>query len=79
MYGWPVHADNPSQCKGREQIEQGLDGHPQAASRARVILRDLLGEITLAPGDDGSLWASYAMQPAVLLRGAGTGGRGDRI
>lgn len=63
----------------RQQIEQGLDGDPQGASRARLILRDLLGEITLAPGEDGSLWASYAMQPAVLLRGAGTGGRGDRI
>jgi hypothetical protein len=64
----------------RKQIEQGLDGDTQAASRARVILRDLLGEITLSPGEDGSLWASYAMQPAALLKGgAGTGGRGDRI
>jgi hypothetical protein len=63
----------------RQQIEQGLEGGPQAASRARLILWDLLGEITLAPEEDGSLWASYAMQPAALLRGAGTGGRGDSI
>jgi hypothetical protein len=45
----------------------------------RTILREMLVEITLLPGEDGSLWAEYAMQPAALLKDAGTGGRGDRI
>lgn len=63
----------------REQIEQGLGGDVGAAAKARTILRGMLGEIMLSPGEDGSLWAEYAMQPAALLTGAGTGGRGDRI
>jgi septal ring factor EnvC (AmiA/AmiB activator) len=63
----------------REQIDLGLSGNPAAAAKARTILRDMLGEIMLSPGEDGSLWAEYAMQPAALLQGAGTGGRGDRI
>ncbi|MGC8507884.1 MAG: recombinase family protein [Thiomonas sp.] len=63
----------------REQIEEGLGGDPAAAAKARTILRDMLGEIMLSPGEDGSLWAEYAMHPAALLTGAGTGGRGDRI
>jgi hypothetical protein len=57
----------------------GLGGDPAAAARARTIVRELLGEIMLSPGEDGSLWAEYAMQPAALLQGAGTGGPGDRI
>lgn len=63
----------------REQIDQGLGGDPSAAAKARTILRDILGEIILSPCEDGSLWAEYAMQPAALLIGAGTDGRGDRI
>ena len=66
----------------RKQIAEGLDGNPQAALKARVILRDLLGTIGLTPGEDGSLWADYALQPAALLRsavGAGTDGSGGRI
>jgi hypothetical protein len=63
----------------REQIDLGLGGDPAAAAKARTILREMLGEITLSPGEDGSLWAEYAMQPAALLQGAGTSGRGDRI
>ena len=63
----------------REQIDQGLGGDYAAAAKARVILRDMLGEIMLSPGEDGSLWAEYAMQPAALLIGAGTGGRDDPI
>ena len=54
-------------------------GVPAAAAKARTILRDMLGEIMLSPREDGSLWAEYAMHPAALLTGAGTGGRGDRI
>ena len=65
----------------REQIEQGLGGDPAASAKARTILREMLGEITLSPGEGGSLWAEYAIQPAALLMGAGAGtsGRGDRI
>jgi DNA invertase Pin-like site-specific DNA recombinase len=65
----------------REQIDQGLGGDPAASAKARMILREMLGEIMLSPGEGGSLWAEYAMQPAALLMGAGagTGGRGDRI
>jgi hypothetical protein len=63
----------------REQIDLGLGGDPAAAAKARTILRDMLGEIMLSPGEDGSLWAEYGMQPAALLQGAGTCGRGDRI
>ena len=63
----------------REQIDQGLGGDLVAAAKARTILREMLGEIMLSPGEDGSLWAEYAMQPAALLQGAGTDGRGDRI
>jgi hypothetical protein len=62
-----------------EQIDLGLGGDREAAAKVRTILRDMLGEIMLSPGEDGSLWAEYAMQPAALLQGAGTGGRGDRI
>ena len=63
----------------RKQIADGLDGDPRAAQKAHVILRDMLGEIRLQPGDDLSLWAEYKASPAVLLKGAGSGGRGDRI
>ncbi|MEP7243591.1 MAG: zinc ribbon domain-containing protein [Gammaproteobacteria bacterium] len=63
----------------REQIDLGLGGDPAEATKARTILRDMLGEIMLSPGEDGSLWAEYGMQPAALLRGAGTGGRDEGI
>lgn len=65
----------------RKQIDQGLGGDPAASAKARTILREMLSEIMLSPGEGGSLWAEYAMQPAALLMGAGagTGGRGDRI
>lgn len=63
----------------REQIGLGLGGDLIAAAKARTILRNMLGEIRLSPGENGSLWAEYAMQPAALLQTAGTCGRGDRI
>jgi len=65
----------------REQLAQGLGGDPAASAKARTILREMLGEIMLSPGEGGTLWAEYAMQPAALLMGAGEGtsGRGDRI
>src|SRR5581483_6344985 len=38
----------------REQIDQGLGGDPAAAAKARTILREMLGEIMLSPGESGS-------------------------
>lgn len=63
----------------RDQIDRGLGGDLVAAAKARTILREMLGEIMLSPGENGSLWAEYAMQPAALLQGVGTGGRGEGI
>jgi hypothetical protein len=58
----------------RRQIALGLDGaHPQITIKARLALRELLGQIRLEPGADGSLWAAYEIQPAVLVRGAVSG------
>lgn len=64
----------------RKQIEDGLDGDPRAAAKARVVLRKLLGPILLEQETDGSVWARYEVQPGALLAQAvGNAGRGDRI
>lgn len=63
----------------RKQITQGLDGDPRAAARARVLLRDLLGPITLDQDKSGQVWASYKLNRAALLGRCGTNGRGERI
>jgi DNA invertase Pin-like site-specific DNA recombinase len=63
----------------RQQIKDGLLGNTPAALQARVILRDLVGPVTLAPEKDGSLWASYRLNPQALVRGVGTVGSGGRI
>lgn len=39
--------------------------------RTRVLLRDLLGPITLNPKEEGSLWANCRLDPAALVRPAG--------
>jgi hypothetical protein len=58
----------------RRQIALGLDGaHPQITLKARLALRELLWQIRLEPREDGSLWAAYEVQPAVLVRGAVSG------
>lgn len=41
----------------RDQIGPGLGDDIAAAAEARAILRDMLGELMLSPGTDGSLWA----------------------
>lgn len=56
----------------RKQIDDGLHGNPEAALKARVILREMLGEIRLQPATDGGLWAEYRMSPGILLKGAGS-------
>jgi len=62
----------------RRQIAQGLDNDARAAGKARAILRKLLGEIRLTP-DQAGLWAEYAIQPAALLKGVGSGGSGGAL
>ncbi len=58
----------------RRQIERGLDNNSREATKARVILRDLLGPIQMCPGPDGSLWAEFYARPAALLtKAVGTG------
>jgi hypothetical protein len=58
----------------RRQITLGLDrAHPQIMLKAQLAVRELLGQIRLEPGADGSLWADYEVQPAVLVRGAVSG------
>ena len=58
----------------RRQIALGLDGaHPQIMLKARLAIRELLGQIRLEPGEDGSLWAANEVHPAVLVRDAVSG------
>jgi site-specific DNA recombinase len=66
----------------RRQVANGLSGDIREALKARVTLRNLVvdGKIVLSPGEGGSLWAKFSMQPAaILLQTTGTSGRGDRI
>jgi site-specific DNA recombinase len=59
----------------RRQIEDGLDGNPRAAAKARVILRQLFGGlIRMCPEPDGSLWAEYSLHKMALIQACGTGG-----
>jgi hypothetical protein len=63
-------------------IEEGLAGDARSAARVRTILKDMLGPVSLSPGDYGSLWAAYFDNPWALVKDAipaGTDGRGDRI
>jgi hypothetical protein len=61
----------------RREIEIGRKGDSAAALKARVVLRKLLGDIRLEPGEGGNLWAAYEQQPGALIRAAVTGGRGE--
>src|SRR5450432_3789845 len=64
----------------RRQIEDGLDGNPRAAAKARVILRPLFGAlIRMCPEPDGSLWAEYSLHKMALIQACGTGGSGGVI
>jgi hypothetical protein len=47
--------------------------------KARVILRELLGPITLTPKAKGALEASWSWNPAALGKGARIVGRGDLV
>lgn len=59
-------------------IDQGLAGDARAAAKARILLRNYLGPITISTDDKG-VWAAYRLNPAALIQGAGQVGRGDRI
>ena len=61
------------------QIEEGLGGNTRAAAKGRLVVKDLIGPVSLQPGDDGSLWATYNQNLWALVRATGTVGRGDRI
>ena len=46
----------------RRQIALGLDGAPpQIMLKARLARPELLGQIRLEPGQDGSLWAAHCL------------------
>jgi site-specific DNA recombinase len=62
-----------------KQLERGLAGDPREAARGRAMLGAMTGPISLSPGADGSLWASYRLNHAALVRTASFHGRGDRI
>ena len=58
------------------QIEAALDGaDPRRIVAGRLILRDLIGKIAYTPEPDGSLWASYRLNPGILVSGAHTRNR----
>ncbi len=64
----------------RKQIKMGFEGMgPNATGKARVALRKFLGKISVKRYGDGSVWAEFDVNPAALLKAAGTVGRGDRI
>jgi hypothetical protein len=60
-------------------VARGLAGDPAATASARLILRPLLGPISLEPGPNGELWANYAIDLSALVRVGVSGGRGDKI
>ena len=68
----------------RRQVEQGLNGNPSAAGKARVTLREwFCGRIDLTREGE-QLWAEYGQQPAALLqvvglKRLGNSGSGGRI
>lgn len=63
----------------QKQVKDGLGRDAVAVQRARAILRDLVGQVMLAPGKAGEVWASYRFDAAALVKSAGCVGRGDRI
>ena len=62
----------------RQQVIAGLDGKPEATAKAREILRELIGTVTIkAEGEQ--VWGEFEARPDVLLGVADRNGRGDRI
>jgi len=53
----------------RERIVAGLNGSPEAVAKARLILRELIGLVTInAEGDQ--VWCEFEMRRGVLLKAA---------
>lgn len=64
----------------RRQIAAGLDGSPQGAAKARLLLRELFGGKVPLKRQGQELWAQIELRPgALLLRAACTDGSGGRI
>lgn len=64
----------------RKAIAEGLEGKPERMAKARLVLRELLGNILLQPAEDGSRCGrTTRCGPGLLLRAAGTSGRGEGI
>jgi site-specific DNA recombinase len=63
----------------RATVAGGLAGDPTAVAEARLVLRPMLGPISLEPGSNGELWANYGIDLSALVRVGVSGGRGDRI
>jgi site-specific DNA recombinase len=77
-----LHALPAAAAQYRQQIIEGLQGHPEEAGRARIAVRKLLGDqIKLLPAKDGGhLVAHLEFQRAALVAGAvGSVGSGGRI
>jgi hypothetical protein len=54
----------------RRQIEEGLDGNPREALKARVFLREWFsGKIRFEPLSNGGLMAHWNQNAAALLHG----------
>ena len=62
----------------RREVELRLRGDERAATKARVLLRELLGRINLKPEGE-QLWAEYGVQPTAVLKVVGFSGSGGRI
>jgi hypothetical protein len=74
-----LRATEPRSCQFRRQVELGLRGDERSATKARVVLRELLGRINLKPEGEGELWAEYGVQPTAVLKVVGYSGSGGRI
>jgi hypothetical protein len=63
----------------RRQVALGLHGNSDAATKARIFLREWFGgRIRLEPLADGGLMAHWNQNVGALLMGLGTCGRGGR-
>jgi site-specific DNA recombinase len=60
----------------RHQVEQGLDGDPRAAGKARVVLRQMFGRINMRR-DGRALYAEYTLKPEAVLQVVGLKGPGS--
>src|SRR5262245_44119378 len=60
----------------RAQIAKGLDGDAREAGKARVVLREMFGRITMRREGE-MLFAEYSLKPEALLRVVGLNGVGS--